>query len=104
MDDPTNYAIFRDCEISARVIPGHRQLCRMGLDQPQADRLGSFLTVGRIDGDALPLRQTHDPGTLQRRGVYEDIFAAVIQADEAEALGGVVPLYRARLLDRRSIG
>jgi hypothetical protein len=36
--------------------------------------------------------------------VHEDIFAAVIRADEAEALGGVVPLYRARLLNRGSVG
>jgi hypothetical protein len=104
METPTNYAIFRDGEIVARVIPGHRQLCRMGLDQPQADRLGSFLTIGHIDGDALAFRQAHNAGTLQCRGVHEDIFAAVIRADEAEALGGVVPLYRARLLNRGSVG
>ena len=86
------------------VIPGHRQLCGMGLDQPQADRLGSFLTVGHVDGDALAFRQAHNAGTLQRLGVDKDILAALIRADEAKPLRGVVPFHCARLLDRGSIG
>ena len=55
MDDPTNHAIFRDGEITARVIPGHRQPLRIGSDQPEADCLGSFLAFGHVDGNALGL-------------------------------------------------
>jgi hypothetical protein len=74
MDGPANHAIFRDREIGARVITCHRSVRNLGRrtlgqirraslrdrfsgrsDRPQADRLGSFLTVGHINGYALAL-------------------------------------------------
>ncbi len=68
-------------------------------DKPQTDGFGSLLTLGDIDGDALPFRQAHDAGTLQHRGVHEDILSALIWSDKAEALIGVVPLHRAQYFD-----
>ena len=41
-------------------------------DEAQVDGFGPLLTLGDADSDALPVRQTHDAGTLQRRGVHED--------------------------------
>src|SRR6266567_4605904 len=72
-------------------------------DQPQANYLGPLLTVSQVDGEALSFRQARDTGTVQRRGVHEDILAAPIGADEAKPLGGVVPLHGAKFLDRGSI-
>src|ERR1700738_928834 len=88
---------------SGNPLPSARQRRPSDSDQPQAHRLGPLLTVGHVDGDALSFRQAHDPGTVQRRGVHEDILAALIGADEAKPLGGVVPLYGAKFLDRGSI-
>src|SRR4051794_31772548 len=31
-----------------------------GLEKPQTGRFGALLTLGYVDGDALPFRQTHD--------------------------------------------
>ena len=61
MDDPANRAIFSDGEIAARVIPCHKPSKRVESDQPQADCFGSLLTVGHVDGNALTLREAHDP-------------------------------------------
>jgi hypothetical protein len=38
----------------------------------------------------LPFRQAHDAGTLERRGVHEDILSALIRSDKAEALMAVI--------------
>jgi hypothetical protein len=104
MEDPPNVGLFRNCKIGARVIPCHRPTTTFECsDQPQAHRLGPLLTVGHVDGDALSFRQAHDPGTVQRRGVHEDVLAAPIGADEAKPFGGVVALYGAKFLDRGSI-
>src|SRR5580692_2940956 len=62
----------------ARSIRSSALFCEeLGSDQPQTDRLGSFLAVRHVNGDALPVRQAGDPGTLQRRGVHEDVLAAL---------------------------
>src|SRR5207237_4859720 len=68
-------------------------------DKPQTDGFGPLLTLGYVDGDALPFRQAHDAGTLERRGVHEDILSALIRSDKAEALLGVVPLHRAQFFN-----
>jgi hypothetical protein len=39
-----------------------------GSDQPQTYGLGSFLSVEHVNGDALTLRETHNPRALLRRG------------------------------------
>jgi len=58
MDDPTSYAIFRNGKITARVIPGHRQLWRMELDQPQAGLLRQVTYQGlREDKPAQQIRR-----------------------------------------------
>jgi hypothetical protein len=66
-----------------------------GSDKPQTDGFEALLTVGYVDGDALPFHQAHDAGALQRRGMHENVLAALIRSDKAEALVGVVPLHRA---------
>jgi hypothetical protein len=62
-----------------RGIPG-------ASDKPQTDGFGPLLTLGYVDSDALPFCQAHDAGTLERRGVHEDILSALIRSDKAEAL------------------
>ena len=89
--------IGRDLKSAERTRP-----CRLG----QLDRGGfwSLSTIGYADKDALALVQTHDARPLKRGGVYEDILPAAVQNDEAEPLGGVVPLHRPHLLDARLQG
>src|SRR4051812_32443253 len=70
-----------------------------GSEKPQTDRFGALLTLGYVDSHALSFSQTHDAGALQRRGVHENILAALIRSDKAEALTRVVPLHRAYLFD-----
>ena len=85
-------------KIALAASTASRVSCRChrvsGSDKPQTDGFGSLLPLGYIDGDALPFRQPHDAGTLQRRGVHEDILSALIRSDKAEALIGVVPFHR----------
>ena len=40
---------------------------------PWAQQETPFQTVGDINGDTLALREAHDPGALEHRGVHEDI-------------------------------
>ena len=61
------------------------------------------MTLGYVDGDALPFRQAHDAGTLERRGVHEDILSALIRSDKAEALIGILPLHRAQFFDGAAV-
>src|ERR1700736_3134373 len=72
-------------------------------DKPQTDSFVPLLTLGYVDGDALPFRQAHDAGALQRRSVHEDILSALIRSDKAKSLIGIVPFHRAQLLDGRAV-
>src|ERR1700724_3671411 len=72
-------------------------------DNPQTDGFGPLLTLGYVDGHALPFRQAHNAGTLQRRSVHEDILSAPIRSDKAKSLIGIVPFHRAQLLDGRAV-
>src|ERR1700736_3132047 len=83
----------------ARIDVARRRRVSGVSDKPQTDGFGPLLTLGYVDGDTLPFRQAHDAGTLQRRGVHEDIPSALIRSDRAEALIGVVPFHRAQLFD-----
>jgi hypothetical protein len=49
------------------------------LSNPQTDGFWPLLTLGYVDGDALPFRQAHNAGALQRRSVHEDILSALIR-------------------------
>src|SRR5258707_5106952 len=64
-------------------------------DKPQTDSFGPLLTLGYVDGDALPFRQAHDAGTLQRRSAHEDILSAPIRSNKAKPPIGIVPFHRA---------
>ena len=85
------------CALAASTASSVSRRCRRvsGSDKPQTDGFEALLTVSYVDGDALPFRQAHDAGALQRRGVHENVLAALIRSDKAEALIGVVPLHRA---------
>src|ERR1700726_1739525 len=49
-------------------------------------------------------RVNHDSlGTLQRRGVHEDIPSTLIWSDKAKPLIGIVPFHRAQLFDGRAV-
>jgi hypothetical protein len=50
---------------------------------------------GDIEADALVLRQGLEAGRVDRREVREQVVAAVIRFDEAEALGVVEPFHSA---------
>src|SRR5437879_6125519 len=52
----------------------------------RTDGLGPLLTLGYVDGDALPFRQAHDAGALQCRSVHEDILSALIRSNKAKPL------------------
>jgi hypothetical protein len=71
---------------NATARPLHGVAGFLASDKPQTDGFGPLLTLGYVDGDTLPFRQTHDAGTLQRRGVHDDILSALIRSDKAEAL------------------
>ena len=43
-------------------------------DNPQTDGFGPLLTLGYVDGDALPFRQAHNAGALQRRSCTKISF------------------------------
>jgi hypothetical protein len=45
-------------------------------DHPQGNRLGSLLTIGHVNSDALGLSEVHDPGTLQYRGMHKNAGGA----------------------------
>src|SRR5580693_10201121 len=87
----------------APPIASTETLRRGASDKPQTDGFWPLLTLGYVDGDALPFRQAHDAGTLQRRGVHEDIPSTLIWSDKAKPLIGIVPFHRAQLFDGRAV-
>jgi hypothetical protein len=75
------------------------------IDKAQADSFRPLITLRYIDCNALTLSQSRDDsGPFERRGVHEDILTALIRGDKAKTLCGVVPLRRAKLLDRGAVG
>src|SRR6202011_3156221 len=87
----------------ARIDVARRRRVSGVSDKPQTDGFWPLLTLGYVDGDALPFRQAHDAGTLQRRGVHEDILSTLIWSDKAKPLIGIVPFHRAQLFDGRAV-
>ena len=71
-------------------------------DLDQADPRGfeSLSALDNIDDYGLSLVESGNTRTLQSRDVHEHVLAAAVPSDEAVALLGVEPLYRAGLLDR----
>src|SRR5579884_1139670 len=66
-----------------------------------ADGFGAFAAFGDVDDDALALVEAYQAGALQGGSVHEHVLAAAVAHDEAEPLGGIVPLDRAALLHAR---
>ncbi len=64
-------------------------------DKPQTDGFGPLLPWATSMATRRPSARPDDAGTLERRGVHEDILSALIRSDKAEALIGVAqPLGR----------
>jgi hypothetical protein len=55
----------------------------------------ALIAFDRGEADALARLHIDETGATQNRSVQEHVFPARIRRDEAEALGGVEPLYRA---------
>ncbi len=55
----------------------------------------AFVAFNRREADALARLHIDETGTAQYRSVQEHVFPTRIRGDEAEALGGIEPFYRA---------
>src|SRR4051812_12016103 len=60
--------------------------------------LAALLALDRLDDHPLAFLKVGKAGAHQRRAVDEHVLAAVLDGDEAEALGGIVPFDGAGLL------
>src|SRR4051812_4380612 len=60
--------------------------------------LAALLALDRLDDHPLAFLKVGQAGAHQRRAVDEHVLAAVLDGDEAEALGGIVPFDGAGLL------
>src|SRR5215208_4441788 len=60
--------------------------------------LAALLALDRLDDHPLAFLKVGKAGAHQRRAVDEHVLAAVLDGDEAEALGGIVPFDSAGLL------
>src|SRR5262245_14179143 len=56
-------------------------------------RLARLSISNNIEGDLLSLIEALHPGAFDRADVHEDILAAIIRLDEAEAFLAVEPLH-----------
>src|SRR5688572_17337002 len=59
--------------------------------------LAGTAVLGGVEGDLLALDETAQAGALERGGVDEDVLAAVVRLDKAEALLIVVEFHGARI-------
>jgi hypothetical protein len=73
------------------AVPAGWQLC-LRLD---VGSLLAFRPGGDIEADALVFRQGLEAGRIDRGEVREQIVAAIVRFDEAEALGVVKPFHSA---------
>jgi hypothetical protein len=66
------------------------------LDVAYGDLAGAAVFLG-IEGNLLAFDQSAHSGTLERGGVDENVLAAVVRLNEAEAFLVIVKLYGARI-------
>src|SRR5215216_1960097 len=78
---------------------GRAEACRAEASA-EGDRgdLAALLALDRLDDHPLAFLKVGKAGAHQRRAVDEHVLAAVLDGDEAEALGGIVPFDGAGLL------
>src|SRR5215204_5191524 len=78
---------------------GRAEACRAEASA-EGDRgdLAALLALDRLDDHPLAFLKVGKAGAHQRRAVDEHVLAAVLDGDEAEALGGIVPFDSAGLL------
>src|SRR5215207_4233971 len=78
---------------------GRAEACRAEASA-EGDRgdLSALLALDRLDDHPLAFLKVGEAGAHQRRAVDEHVLAAVLDGDEAEALGGIVPFDSAGLL------
>src|SRR5207248_10939542 len=76
---------------------GHRRLPApwpaRGLERADVLRLRALLALGGVELDALVVFEALVAVAADRREVDEDVLAAVVRSDEAEALLAVEPLH-----------
>src|SRR5215470_6354549 len=89
--------LFGDPRLAAAIEPGRPGLWFSGGRSDGAQIVGRGLTrlpvSNHVECDLLSLVESMHPGAFNRADVHEDIFAAVIRLDEAEALLDIEPLY-----------
>src|SRR5215208_614099 len=78
---------------------GRAEACRAkaSAERDRGD-LAALLALDRLDDHPLAFLKVGQAGAHQRRAVDEHVLAAVLDGDEAEALGGIVPFDGAGLL------
>src|SRR5215203_3805124 len=78
---------------------GRAEACRAeaSAERDRGD-LAALLALDRLDDHPLAFLKVGKAGAHQRRAVDEHVLAAVLDGDEAEALGGIVPFDGAGLL------
>src|SRR5215218_2193499 len=74
-----------------------RQRAEASAERDRGD-LAALLALDRLDDHPLAFLEVGKAGAHQGRAVDEHVLAAVLDGDEAEALGGIVPFDSAGLL------
>src|SRR3954466_3822697 len=82
------------CYLS-RAPPACGRLREVSSDRPDVGGLRALLALRHVELDALVLVERAVAVGLDRREVHEDVGAAAVLCDEAEALLSVEPLHRA---------
>src|SRR5215211_1687258 len=75
---------------------------RRSVGEVDRGRLAALLALHDADLHPLTFLEVGDAGALEHGAVHEDVLALVLGGDEAETLGGIVPLHRAGDLLRRT--
>src|SRR5215207_1805941 len=75
---------------------------RRSVGEVDRGRLAALLALHDADLHPLTFLKVGDAGALEHGAVHEDVLALILGGDEAEALGGIVPLHRAGDLLRRT--
>ena len=64
------------------------------LDSADVRGLQALLALGHVEGNLLTFSERTETVSLDFGEMSEQVFAAIVLGDEAEALGVVEPLYR----------
>src|SRR6476661_8631938 len=78
-----------------QIIPYLERLAARRLRSDLADVLSrrALLALHDVELDTVALGEALESGSLNRRVVHEEVLAAILRRDEAEALGVIEPLH-----------